>query len=425
MWGDVVEDFLQPIGWSLDDMLARMTGGWFFGCIEALALEGIDTVPILMTRRAGGRDAAVHKPTGARVRLIPSPLSYSLLRTMVPSPYDALQEGHHDLTGIPRPLRPLHAFVRDLLPYLATPANALAQVVSQERCDVILCQEYEEPRFDAAVRCGAKIGVPVFAIYQGAVGHRSRYEARRRPASMAEAAGLIIGSARERERVQSAYAVPAARIATIFNPVDEKLWFPDRDPETRQALGISGDAVVVAWHGRVDVSIKGLDVLLDAWRRMELSQGARPHLLLIGAGKDDDELRGRIADAGADITWVDRYVADRPTMRRYLSSADAYVMASRREGFPMAPLEGMACGLPVIASDVNGMRDILPRGETDGGLIFPIGDAAALARHLASLISDPTRRGAMGVNALRRVGEAFTPAVVGRDLAEFLFAGQQ
>jgi starch synthase len=425
MWGDVVEDFLQPIGWSLEDMLARMTGGWFFGCIEALALEGIDAVPILLTRRHPGHDVALHQPTGARVRLIASPVPYRVLRAMVPSPYDALWQGAHTLSGVAGPLRPLHAFARDLLPYLATPPRALARVIAEEQCDVILCQEYEEPRFDIAVDCGARLGIPVFAIYQGAVGHRSRHEARRRPASMAAARGFIIGSARERERVREAYAVPAGRIATIFNPLDERLWFPERDAATRQALGIPVDAVVVAWHGRVDVSLKGLDVILDAWRLLDRTSPARPHLLLIGAGQDDAELRRRIAESGDDITWVDHYVADRPTMRRYLSCADAWVMASRREGFPMAPLEAMACGVPVVASDVNGVSDILPRGERDGGLTFPIGDAPALARHLTSLLEDAPRRVAMGANALRRVREAFTPAVVGRQLADFLFAAEQ
>lgn len=425
MWGDVVEDFLQPIGWSLDDMLERMTGGWFFGYIEALALEGIDAVPILMSRRAGRRTRALHRPTGATVRIIQSPLAYALVRAMVPSPYEALFEGDHDLRHVARPLRPLHALARDMLPYLATPVTPLTRVIAEEACDAILCQEIEEPRFDVAVRSGRSLGIPVFAVYQGAVGHRSRFEDLRRQASVSAAAGLIIGSARERERVKATYHVPDERIATIFNPLAEALWFPDRLPETRQALGIPADAVVVAWHGRVDISIKGIDVILDAWSRIEPAPGVVPHLLFIGAGKDVDALRARLATGRANISWVDQYVADRPTMRRYLSSADAYVMASRREGFPMAPLEAMACGLPVVASDVNGVSDIVPRGELDGGLSFPIGDARALARHLTRLLNDHALRATMGANALRRVRDAFTPAVVGRQLAEFLFPPAQ
>ena len=72
-------------------------------------------------------------------------------------------------------------------------------------------REPEEPRFDVAVRCGAMLGISVFATFQGATGWRSRREARQRPESMARAAGLIIGASRERRRVREAVGIDVRR----------------------------------------------------------------------------------------------------------------------------------------------------------------------------------------------------------------------
>jgi glycosyltransferase involved in cell wall biosynthesis len=58
-------------------------------------------------------------------------------------------------------------------------------------------------------------------------------------------------------------------------------------------------------------------------------------------------------------------------MRQYLSVADVYVFPSRHEGFPVAPLEAMACGLPIVAAYAPGICDILSEGEESGGLVVP------------------------------------------------------
>jgi glycosyltransferase involved in cell wall biosynthesis len=79
-------------------------------------------------------------------------------------------------------------------------------------------------------------------------------------------------------------------------------------------------------------------------------------------------------------------------MRTWLSAADVYVIVSRHESFPVAPLEGMACGLPVVATAVSGIAEIMGDEAPLPGITTPIADVAALARALERLLDDKPDR---------------------------------
>ena len=169
---------------------------------------------------------------------------------------------------------------------------------------------------------------------------------------------------------------------------------------------------------------KGLDVLLDAWGRIRTGTGRDERLLLIGSGNDDAVLRERLKRPELSaIQWVDRYELDRAVMRRYLSAADFYVLPSRIEGFPVTPLEAMACGLPVIGSDIPVMLDIINRAGQSGGLIVPRDDPAALAAAIEGLLDRPELCREVGRRARRNVEERFSIESVGRQLDEMLRQG--
>src|SRR5439155_2764176 len=117
-------------------------------------------------------------------------------------------------------------------------------------------------------------------------------------------------------------------------------------------------------------------------------RGRDLRLLLVGTGKDADKLRERIASMELrGIFWMNEFVHDRNAIRRYLSAGDVYAFPSRHEGFPVSLIEAMACGLPVVAADAQGVPDILEGGEASGGLLVPRNDTAALALVLG-LVSD-------------------------------------
>jgi glycosyltransferase involved in cell wall biosynthesis len=419
MWGDVFEDFLDDIGWSVDDFCERMTGGWCFGYAEALARQGIEVVMVCVVRSVKRTEHRVHRPSGMTIILLPATTSLRLSRRF-------LRVRYRYLAGDATPPVPwAQRIAYHLVPYLATPRRALKRVLVREGCDALMNQSYEDARFDIAVRVGRQLGIPVFVTAQGGELHRSRLERFLRPRALARSAGVIIASRTEAERVMQTYGLDASKIARVMNPVDDSLWFPERRQETRDALGVPQDALLVVWHGRIDFQQKGIDVLLDAWGAVRSRMAdEQPYLVLIGSGPDDDTLRERLrAPDDTGITWIDEYIGDRSQMRRLLSSADLYVFPSRGEGQPSAPLEAMACGLPVVAADANGVPDIFEDGEASGGVVVPRGDPRALADALVELLSDPARRQRLAIQAQARVADAFSLEAVGSGLAATLASG--
>jgi glycosyltransferase involved in cell wall biosynthesis len=190
----------------------------------------------------------------------------------------------------------------------------------------------------------------------------------------------------------------------------------DRDG-ARAELGIPSDARVIGWHGRVEIDHKGLDLLLES---VQMLDARRVVLLLVGGGTDVERLRRLIREAKLDVRFVAEFVRDRARLARYLSACDLYALPSRREGFPVAPVEAMACGLPVVAADVPGIAEILA-GREEGGVVVAREDARSFAEGLARLLDDDALRAALATQARRRAESAFSLDAVGRQLRAFLF----
>jgi glycosyltransferase involved in cell wall biosynthesis len=408
-WGDVFHDFLDRLGISLEQFRDEFTGSWMFGYASALRTAGIDTLIVCPTTKLRAPLRAVHAPTGAELLLLPAARVFGLLRR------HALPDR---LRSRRDPISVGRAIAAHVGPYLGTPPFALARALRRESCSAVLCQEYETPRFDVAVAVGRTLGVPTFATFQGGDYQMSRIERLLRPLSLRACAGLIVGPEDEAERLRRRYDVSGARIARIFNPIDVSLWRPDDRGEARAALGIPRAASVVAWHGQVQIWRKGLDVLLRAWAEVTAERRGRDlRLLLVGSGEDAGRVRGLVHTQRLDgVTFLDRWVQDRARIREVLSAADVYAFPSRHEGFPVAPIEAMACALPVVAADAQGVRDAV----TDCGVVVQRDDPAALAKALGELLDDEDRRRDLGRAARRRAEAHFSLEAVGSQLRAFL-----
>ncbi|MBF2008408.1 MAG: glycosyltransferase family 4 protein [Chlorogloeopsis fritschii C42_A2020_084] len=421
-WGHVWEDFLDSIGVSLETFCEEGPGGWMLGYMHALRLAGVRTVLVLISSRTSQPMRFQHKATGATILVLPVSKSYLAIRRHMIAPYPSFGGSVEKLFGNVRGARRiLFKVCKEIAPYLTTPLGLLTRELKQEGCCAIFCQEYEYFRFDACTLLGQWLHLPVFASFQGTSSDASPIARLVRPLTMQSCTGLVIGPEAEIKRVRSRYTLPDAKIAQIFNPIDLDLWKPIDRNEARAVLDLPTDAHIVVWHGRVEIQTKGLDVLLEAWEqvcRERPEQNLR--LLLIGMGTDAEKLRQRLAALpNQNVVWIDHY-ADRLTIRCALSAGDVYAFPSRVEGFPVAPIEAMACGLPIVAAQASGIPDIVKDGEASGGIVVPCGDSVTFASALGHLLDSETLRQEWGERARQRVAEHFSLEVVGKQLRDFL-----
>jgi glycosyltransferase involved in cell wall biosynthesis len=418
-WGDVIEDFLAGLGMTFDQFRDEMTGGWLFGYVEALRRAHVDTVIVCVSAEVDAPTRHTHRPTGAPICVLPAPAAYRRLRRHMRDPLAASAGETFGQLATPG----LASALKDVASYLAMPPRLLARTVRRENCDAIVCQEYECPRFDVCVAVGRLLRRPVFGVFQGGNFQVSRLERLVRPLTLHRAAGLIIGGREEIARVRARYGTEVP-VACIPNSLAVEQWQADDRNPARAALELPATARVVVWHGRIDIRRKGLDVLLDAWDRLCRDRPGRDvRLLLVGSGPDADEFRALLARRQPrGVRWLDAYLRDPARLRHHLSASDVYVLPSRHEGFPVALLEAMACSLPVVATGVGGVADIVGCEGEPAGMVVPPGQPDAFATALERLVDDQTAARAMGERARRRVEERFSLAAVGARLADFLQA---
>jgi glycosyltransferase involved in cell wall biosynthesis len=421
-WGDVWDDFLDSIGVSMETFCTDGPGGWLLGYIESLRLVGIRTVLILISARVTEPQRFQHTPTGTTIRVIPAPKSYRAIRRQLANPNPYLAKSFEDMTGDAKGnRRRLLKALYLVAPYLATPLGLVAQEIRREGCRAILCQDYESSRFDVCTLLGKLMGLPVFASFQSGCFDPNRIGRWLRPFTIRTCDGLVIGPQTEIQRVRDRYNLQPGKIAQIFNPIDLKLWNAIDRHEARATLGLPVDAHVVVWHGRIEMNTKRLDILLDAWASICAEQTGRElRLLLLGTGQDAEALHSRIAALPLqNVVWINKYTTDRSEIRCILSAGDLYAFPSVFEGFPVAPIEAMACGLPLVAAAASGVPDILKHGEASGGLLVPCGDVVAFTSALRRILDDPAWASELGKLARRRVEEAFSLEAVGQQFLNF------
>lgn len=211
-----------------------------------------------------------------------------------------------------------------------------------------------------------------------------------------------------RDRMSRTMRFPVQRIRLIPNAVDTEQFRPgatERD-RTRAGLDAGGGTCVLACVGRLH-PIKGHGAMIEALAQLPDSV----HLWLVGEGELRDELAAAAERLG--VARRVRFLGFRQDVVGILCAADVLVQPSVSEGLSLTVLEGMACALPVVATDVGGNRELVSPGET--GLLVPARDVRALAEAVRALASDAALRRAMGERGRARVKERFSLARAAAD----------
>lgn len=174
--------------------------------------------------------------------------------------------------------------------------------------------------------------------------------------------------------------IPRSRLTCEWGAVDVAR-FANAQPVAREVLGLAPDQRVIIWTGRLD-PVKGFEEMLAAFARVRQSRPAR--LLLVGEGPYRPVIeqlirQHRLSD---DVLLL----GQRADVPQLLKAADCFLFCSRTEGLPNALLEAMAAGLPIVATNVPGCRDLIAHGRT--GLLARKGQVDQIAANLITLFDD-------------------------------------
>ena len=172
---------------------------------------------------------------------------------------------------------------------------------------------------------------------------------------------IIVISSATKEYVLRLGAKPS-KVTLIYNGVDVSRFriIPGKREEMRRKLGIPQDAIVVLTVRRL-VYKNGVDTLLDC-ADIVVKKNPKIVFVAIGKGPDMEKVRQRIEQLGIASNFrLTGFVSD-ADLPAYYNMADVFVLPSKSgEGLPLVAMEAMACGLPVVATDVGGIKEILPK----------------------------------------------------------------
>lgn len=204
-------------------------------------------------------------------------------------------------------------------------------------------------------------------------------------------------------RMVHGVGVDAARFAPLLQSEKKR---------RREQLGYASETFLMIYPAEFNKN-KNQQLLLHALAQLQAA-GKKPRLLLAGVGEMQQECKALAARLGVEHQV--EFLGFRRDLDQLLPLCDLAVASSMREGLPVNLMEAMLCGLPVVASDNRGHRELITQGET--GCLVACDDVCGMSRCIREYMLDEKLRLLHGQNALARMKERYTLDHVGQELSE-------
>jgi len=205
---------------------------------------------------------------------------------------------------------------------------------------------------------------------------------------------IVVATLAELTQLRFLYKATAKKLVVIPPGVDVSHFYPIPADEAKMYVGLKADDRMVLFVGRIE-PLKGVDTLIEAMSCLQWKEERPVHLAIIGGdpAASPEEMSAEMArlqklcdDLAVGQTVVFLGKRDQDKLSYYYSAAELVVMPSHYESFGMVALEAMACGTPVIASEVGGLAYLVRDGET--GFTIPDGEPDALCEKISWLLND-------------------------------------
>lgn len=278
-------------------------------------------------------------------------------------------------------------------------ALAFARWCTRRQVEVVQTTDFYTNTFALPAAAFARVPVRI-ASRRGHNRDRSTGQLRLQRAALRCAHGIVANSAAMAAHLRD-QRVPADKLTVIRNGLDLEAFRPAPARPSRRR-------VMVVANLRPE---KGYDVLIDAAAHV-LRRFPDASFECVGSGPELSSLQARLAHHG--IAEAFSFLGHRDDVASLLADADIFVLPSRNESMPNSILEAMATALPVVASAVGGVPELIEDGRT--GLLWPPGDPRALADRLCRVMSEPELGTRLGAAARREAAARFSFA---RMVAEF------
>jgi len=235
-----------------------------------------------------------------------------------------------------------------------------------------------------------------------------RLEGERRILQIADR--IIAATPAEQSQLEFLYGANSKKLRVIPPGVDLSRFYPIPRDEAREVVGVPIKNRMILFVGRIE-PLKGLETLIRAvaWMQQSSELVCCPHsLVIVGGDPEESELSvnaemARLQNLVKSLGLRDFVLflgkRDQESLPYYYSAADVVVVPSHYESFGMVALEAMACGTPVVASQVGGLAFLVQDGVT--GFVVPDGEPEILGNRLKELILNPDLRDRLGQQANR------------------------
>ena len=288
-------------------------------------------------------------------------------------------------------------------PYDIALASKMADVIKEEKLDV-LHVHYAIPHAVCAVlardMCGENIGI-VTTLHGTDISVLGEDSTLQQAIKYGIDRSDIVTTVSDALKVETYERIETTKpIETIYNFVDEEVFYPKLNSKLKQEFGIQEDERVLI-HISNFRKIKNIPDIIEAFMKVREAMPAK--LLLVGDGPE----KHRIMDKVKAMPYKQDvlFLGKQENIAELFSISDLKLLLSEKESFGLVLLEAMACGVPGIGTNIGGIPEVIDHGTT--GYLVELGDVDAVARYAIELLSDEAKLAEFRMNALDTVQTKF------------------